>query len=208
MEPTESTLVTWSKFDPPLWGKRWDGLPAFTHTRNHSLTDTWALLPGFRPSWSNCTTLWDYCLCLAQDILLPEKLPPQVRKAWFGILSCPNERSILLSIGESQAQNGFVNLQFFWRTSPTFRPGLLFCSDRWFSTINKSYWLYPKKQKQSQKSTSFINIFLYPRKLSFFCSKAHPKLSISDCLCALISCFSWSSSFVWISCALWKKSGL
>lgn len=39
MKPTESTLVTWSKFDPPLWGKRWDGLPVFTHTRNHSLTD-------------------------------------------------------------------------------------------------------------------------------------------------------------------------
>jgi len=35
-KPTESTLVTWSKFDPPLWGKRWDGLPVFTHTRNHS----------------------------------------------------------------------------------------------------------------------------------------------------------------------------
>lgn len=89
MEPTES-LVTLSKFDPPLWlwGKRWDGLPAFTHTRNHSLTDkrstTWALLPGFRPSWSNCITLWDYCLCLAQDILLSEKLPTQAWK--FGIL--------------------------------------------------------------------------------------------------------------------------
>lgn len=87
MEPTESTLVTWSKFDPPLWEKKWDGLPVFTHTRNHSLTDkrstTWALLPGFRPSWS---TLWDYCLCLAQDILLSEKLSTQVRKAWFWIL--------------------------------------------------------------------------------------------------------------------------
>ena len=30
-EETKSTLVTWEKFDPPLWGKRWDALPLFTH---------------------------------------------------------------------------------------------------------------------------------------------------------------------------------
>lgn len=69
------------------------------YTYEKSLTDgqevstTWALLPGFRPSWSNCITLWDYCLCLAQDILLSEKLSTQVRIIFHPFSHCPNERS-------------------------------------------------------------------------------------------------------------------
>lgn len=78
MGPTESIIMTWSKFNLQLWENRWDGIPIFTHSRNQSLID------------KRCWQCGIYCMAFSPLIQLHYFLRLLTPCVWFGISSFLN----------------------------------------------------------------------------------------------------------------------